>query len=153
MVRRHTASSLCLTPREHSTGLWRRWGRFTQHEGGLVAPVRDGARPDAHSDAAAARRRAGGRLDLGRDDLDRPDAVSHLRGHGAEDLAALLRALARVGHDLDRVLADAERARGAPPRQPKVLVRVMTRHGFTWGGRWGVPDGMHFEFVDVPGMP
>jgi hypothetical protein len=42
---------------------------------------------------------------------------------------------------------------GAPPRQPKVLVRVMTRHGFTWGGRWGVPDGMHFELVDVPGLP
>jgi len=42
---------------------------------------------------------------------------------------------------------------GAPPRQPKVLVRVMTRHGFTWGGRWGVPDGMHFELVDVPGVP
>jgi hypothetical protein len=42
---------------------------------------------------------------------------------------------------------------GAPPRQPKVLVRVMTRHGFTWGGRWGVPDGMHFELVDVPRVP
>jgi len=42
---------------------------------------------------------------------------------------------------------------GAPPRQPKVLVRVMRRHGFTWGGRWSVPDGMHFEFVDVPGIP
>jgi hypothetical protein len=42
---------------------------------------------------------------------------------------------------------------GAPPRQPKVLVRVMTRHGFTWGGRWGIPDGMHFELVDVPGLP
>jgi len=42
---------------------------------------------------------------------------------------------------------------GAPPRQPKVLVRVMTRHGFTWGGRWGIPDGMHFELVDVPGVP
>ena len=42
---------------------------------------------------------------------------------------------------------------GQPPRQPAVLVRVMTRHGFTWGGRWTVPDGMHFEYVDIAGMP
>ena len=29
----------------------------------------------------------------------------------------------------------------------------MREHGFTWGGRWTVPDGMHFEFVDIPGVP
>jgi hypothetical protein len=28
----------------------------------------------------------------------------------------------------------------------------MISHGFTWGGRWSVPDAMHFEFVDVPGV-
>lgn len=27
------------------------------------------------------------------------------------------------------------------------LVEIMERHGFTWGGRWLVPDPMHFEFV------
>ena len=42
---------------------------------------------------------------------------------------------------------------GSPPRQPPILVNTMVRRGFTWGGRWTVPDGMHFEFVDVPGVP
>ena len=42
---------------------------------------------------------------------------------------------------------------GQPPRQPAILVSVMDGHGFTWGGRWTVPDGMHFEFVDVPWLP
>lgn len=42
---------------------------------------------------------------------------------------------------------------GSDPRQPAALVRVMRGHGFTWGGRWTVPDGMHFEYVDIPGVP
>lgn len=42
---------------------------------------------------------------------------------------------------------------GQPPRQPAALVRAMAGAGFTWGGRWTVPDGMHFEFVAVPGVP
>ncbi|HEY7401471.1 MAG TPA: M15 family metallopeptidase [Actinomycetota bacterium] len=41
---------------------------------------------------------------------------------------------------------------GARPQQPKVLVKAMARHGFTWGGRWTVPDGMHFEYVDIAGV-
>ena len=36
---------------------------------------------------------------------------------------------------------------GDPPIQDPRLVQVMERWGFTWGGRWLVPDGMHFEFV------
>jgi hypothetical protein len=36
---------------------------------------------------------------------------------------------------------------GSRPRQDRRLVRIMERHGFSWGGRWPtVPDGMHFEF-------
>jgi hypothetical protein len=36
---------------------------------------------------------------------------------------------------------------GSPPNQDRRLVRIMERHGFSWGGRWPtVPDGMHFEF-------
>lgn len=31
------------------------------------------------------------------------------------------------------------------------LVRVMESAGFTWGGRWVVPDGMHFEWSEFPG--
>jgi hypothetical protein len=42
---------------------------------------------------------------------------------------------------------------GSDPRQPAVLVRVMRERGFAWGGRWTVPDGMHFEFVDISGVP
>ncbi|MBW3594734.1 MAG: M15 family metallopeptidase [Actinobacteria bacterium] len=30
------------------------------------------------------------------------------------------------------------------------LVEIMERFGFTWGGRWLVPDGMHFEWVRFP---
>lgn len=30
------------------------------------------------------------------------------------------------------------------------LVEIMERHGFSWGGRWLVPDAMHFEWVEFP---
>ncbi len=36
---------------------------------------------------------------------------------------------------------------GEAPSQDPRLVELMERWGFTWGGRWLVPDGMHFEFV------
>lgn len=36
---------------------------------------------------------------------------------------------------------------GAPPEQDPRLVDTMERWGFTWGGDWPVPDGMHFEYV------
>jgi hypothetical protein len=35
---------------------------------------------------------------------------------------------------------------GAPPDQDPRLVRTFERWGFTWGGNWVVPDGMHFEY-------
>jgi hypothetical protein len=36
---------------------------------------------------------------------------------------------------------------GSKPSQDRRLVRIMERHGFSWGGRWPtVPDGMHFEY-------
>ena len=34
---------------------------------------------------------------------------------------------------------------GQPPRQDPRLVRLFARFGLTWGGRWLIPDGMHFE--------
>jgi hypothetical protein len=40
---------------------------------------------------------------------------------------------------------------GAPPHQDPRLVAIMADHDFTWGGRWTVPDGMHFEY-EVPGI-
>jgi hypothetical protein len=39
---------------------------------------------------------------------------------------------------------------GAPPDQDPRLVEVMERWGFSWGGRWEVPDGMHFEWAWFP---
>ena len=44
----------------------------------------------------------------------------------------------------------AGNVRGVEPHQPPVLVRALERHGFTWGGRWLVPDGSHFEFHRFP---
>jgi hypothetical protein len=73
---------------------------------GLVAAVAHGRRADADADAAGAGDAARRWLDLGRDDLGRPDAVAHPRGDRAERLAAALRALARVADDLDDRLGD-----------------------------------------------
>jgi len=39
---------------------------------------------------------------------------------------------------------------GAPPDQDSRLVRTFERWGFTWGGDWVVPDGMHFEYRRPP---
>jgi hypothetical protein len=34
-----------------------------------------------------------------------------------------------------------------PPSQDPALVALMESWGFTWGGDWIVPDGMHFEYL------
>lgn len=39
---------------------------------------------------------------------------------------------------------------GSPSQQDPRLVAVMERHGFGFGGRWGVPDPMHFEYHGLP---
>ena len=39
---------------------------------------------------------------------------------------------------------------GQRPRQDRRLVRVMKKWGFTWGGKWALPDGMHFEWERFP---
>jgi hypothetical protein len=44
----------------------------------------------------------------------------------------------------------AENAFGTKADQDPRLVAIMERHGFTWGGLWLVPDGMHFEWVAFP---
>jgi hypothetical protein len=40
----------------------------------------------------------------------------------------------------------AGNAFGKPPHQDPRLVETMQRQGFVWGGRFLVPDGMHFEY-------
>lgn len=42
---------------------------------------------------------------------------------------------------------------GSPPDQDPRLVQLMARWGFTWGGDWIVPDGMHFEYLRPPETP
>ena len=39
---------------------------------------------------------------------------------------------------------------GVPPDQDPRLVALMERWGFTWGGRFIVPDGNHFEYHRAP---
>ncbi|CAN5891749.1 hypothetical protein BH23ACT12_BH23ACT12_20110 [soil metagenome] len=36
---------------------------------------------------------------------------------------------------------------GQPPTMDMRLVEIMESHGFSWGGWWNYPDGMHFEYV------
>jgi len=40
---------------------------------------------------------------------------------------------------------------GRPSAQDRRLVRIFGDYGLTWGGRWLVPDGMHFEALDAAG--
>ena len=45
----------------------------------------------------------------------------------------------------------AENAYGTRPDQDPRLVDLLENEwGFTWGGRWQIPDGMHFEWVRFP---
>ena len=44
----------------------------------------------------------------------------------------------------------AENRPGTRPDQDHRLVRIFEENGFTWGGRWLIPDGMHFEWVKFP---
>ncbi|MDQ4142188.1 MAG: M15 family metallopeptidase [Actinomycetota bacterium] len=39
---------------------------------------------------------------------------------------------------------------GRTPRLDQGVVQIMEKHGFVWGGRWLVPDGMHFEYLREP---
>jgi hypothetical protein len=39
---------------------------------------------------------------------------------------------------------------GAEPNFPRKVVGVIEDWGFTWGGRWLKPDGMHFEWQQWP---
>ena len=39
---------------------------------------------------------------------------------------------------------------GSEPAMDRRVVEAFERWGFTWGGRWLVPDGMHFEFLRSP---
>lgn len=40
---------------------------------------------------------------------------------------------------------------GQDPHQDPRLVKIMRKWGLLWGGRWPIPDGMHFEWRRFPG--
>jgi hypothetical protein len=42
---------------------------------------------------------------------------------------------------------------GGRPTQDPRIVAIFRRWGFTWGGRWLFPDGMHFEAIRVVAVP
>lgn len=55
----------------------------------------------------------------------------------------------RLSHHAWGVAIDlnvAENPYGAEPNMSRRIVEVMEGQGFTWGGRWIIPDGMHFEW-------
>jgi hypothetical protein len=56
-------------------------------------------------------------------------------------------ALSRHAYGIAVDVNAARNPYGETPSQDHRLVEVMERWGFTWGGRWLVPDGMHFEFL------
>jgi hypothetical protein len=39
---------------------------------------------------------------------------------------------------------------GEVPTMPAAIVDIFRRWGFSWGGTWTTPDGMHFEWVRLP---
>ena len=59
----------------------------------------------------------------------------------------------RLSHHSWGIAIDFNVAQNRPGTRPdldKRLVRIMEDNGFTWGGRWLIPDGMHFEWVRFP---
>lgn len=40
---------------------------------------------------------------------------------------------------------------GREPSMDERIVEILEDWGFTWGGRWRVPDGMHFEYLQPAG--
>ena len=43
-----------------------------------------------------------------------------------------------------------ENPRGGKPHMDARIVDAFQKWGFTWGGRWILPDGMHFEWISPP---
>lgn len=59
----------------------------------------------------------------------------------------------RLSHHSWGMAIDFNVAQNRPGTRPDLdrrFVRIMEDNGFTWGGRWLIPDGMHFEWVRFP---
>jgi hypothetical protein len=111
------------------------------HEVGLVAAVGDAAGAHADADAAGAGHAARRRLDLGGDDLHRPDAVAAARGDGGQRLAAALRALAGIADHLDDVLGQVACRLGAGDVCGRSSSAVSFMVGSCLGSSWSFGRG------------
>jgi hypothetical protein len=59
----------------------------------------------------------------------------------------------RISHHAWGVAFDInvrDNAFGAEPNLDPKIVAAIEQWGFTWGGRWIIPDGMHFEWQRWP---
>jgi hypothetical protein len=59
----------------------------------------------------------------------------------------------RISHHAWGIAVDMNPASnpfGAEPNMSPRIVQIMESWGFTWGGRWLIPDGMHFEWTAFP---
>ena len=60
---------------------------------------------------------------------------------------------ARLSHHAYGIGFDLNVSENAYARQPRLdprIVKIFEANDFTWGGRWLVPDGMHFEWNSFP---
>jgi hypothetical protein len=87
------------------------------------------------------RRRDLGRLDSAAGKAVMPDGIA---GHDQRHVAVLEVGAAMLGY-----LLGAARVQGLPAHQDRRVVSIFERWSFTWGGRWLVPDGMHFELLTL----
>ena len=60
----------------------------------------------------------------------------------------------RLSHHSWGIALDINREENAfgvkPNMDPRIIDIFEDRWGFTWGGRWIIPDGMHFEWIRFP---
>lgn len=40
-----------------------------------------------------------------------------------------------------------DNALGRKPQMDSLIIRIFKDHGFSWGGEWSRPDGMHFQYA------
>lgn len=143
--------------------LKQRFGEFAYRPAGGRAVVQDDAWVDAHVEVArvpvlgeVACHRAilpalrGAMTELVDADLAWLVDPSDYAGCYAPRLIRPGAALSRHAWGVAVDLNATTNAYGEPPTMDLRVVEIMARWGFTWGGGWLVPDGMHFEYVTEP---
>lgn len=122
-------SKLPYWPKVFSGGKWKSMSALWAHR--LMAPALIAAWAEVVRQGLAGRVRSYDGLWVPRHQLYDPSAPLSIHSWGlAVDLEARWNAY------------------GAKPTLNAKVVEIFERHGFVWGGRWAVPDGMHFQFTD-----